>query len=236
MKAWQVMPLVIISLLLAVWSGWIRIGWNFRVTPSVGQHGALMVGSFLTTVILLERAVTFKNKLVLLLPFINGFSGVLLVLNYPLAAQYFLLAGSIGFCILVLNFIYRCREFYYYLLFAGAFCLTMGNWLLIRNGFYPQAVPWWMGYLLFTIVAERLELSRFLQVTTFQQNLLNSSLLIAFAGLLLPFQLNGNLLFAAGLGFTALWLFRFDMPLNLLNGQDNTGTPGSYYLQDMYGF
>ncbi len=55
---------------------WIRIGWNFPVSQSAGQHGALMVGSFLTTVILLERAITFKNRNVLLLPFINGLSGV----------------------------------------------------------------------------------------------------------------------------------------------------------------
>ena len=213
MKAWQIMPLVVTSLLLAVWSGWIRIGWNFPVAQSVGQHGALMVGSFLTTVILLERAVTFKNKLVLLLPFINGCSGVLFVAGYPVLAQYFLLAGSIGFCAMVLYFIYHYKELYYYLFFAGAFSLTMGNWLLIKTGFYPVAVPWWMGYLLFTIVAERLELSRFLRVTTFQQNLLNGSLLIAFIGLLLPFHLYGNIVFAAGLTLAAVWLFKFDMAI-----------------------
>jgi hypothetical protein len=212
-KAWQIMPLVIISLLLAVWTGWIRIGWNFPVTKSVGQHGELMIGSFLTTVILLERAVTFKNKLVLLLPFINGLSGVLFAIGYPVIAQYFLLTASIGFCIMVLHFMNRYKEFYYYLFFAGAFCLAMGNWLLIKNEFYPQAVPWWMGYLLLTIVAERLELSKFLKVTAFQQNLLNAALVVAFAGLLIPFHLYGNLVFAAGLIFTALWLFKFDMAI-----------------------
>ena len=89
----------------------------------------------------------------------------------------------------------------------------MGNWLLIKTAFYPVAVPWWMGYLLLTIVAERLELSRFLMITKFQQNLLIGSLLIAFAGLLIPFHLYGYLIFAAGLFFTALWLFRFDMAI-----------------------
>jgi hypothetical protein len=213
LKPLFVLPLVALSLLLAVWSGWIRIGWNFPVTQSVAQHGALMIGSFLSTVIFLERAVTFKSRLVLLLPFINGLSGLFFAIGQPLIAQYLLLAASIGFCIMVLNFIYRFKDQYYYLFFAGAFCLTIGNWLLIRGQFYPQAVPWWMGFLLFTIVAERLELSRFLQLTKIQNNLLLGALLIAFVGLLIPFHLNGSLVFAAGLVLTALWLFKFDMAI-----------------------
>jgi hypothetical protein len=55
MKPLFVLPLVVLSLLLAVWSGWIRIGWNFPVTQSVARHGGLMIGSFLSTVILLEK-------------------------------------------------------------------------------------------------------------------------------------------------------------------------------------
>jgi len=211
LKAVYVLPLIVFSLLLAIWSGWIRIGWNFPVSKSVGQHGALMVGSFLTTVILLERAVTFKNQLVLLLPLINGLSAIFFVSGNTIIAQYLLLAGSFGFCVMVLSFIYRYKEQYYYLFFAGAFCLLIGNWLLIKNQFYPQSVPWWMGYLLLTIVAERLELSRFLQVSKLQNNMLLGSLLIAFAGLLIPFHYKGDVIFAAGIALTALWLFKYDM-------------------------
>jgi hypothetical protein len=63
----------------------------------------------------------------------------------------------------------------------------MGNWLLIKSQFYPVAVSWWMGFLLLTIVAERLELSRFLKITTLQNNLLLAALSVAFAGLLFHF-------------------------------------------------
>jgi hypothetical protein len=213
LKAWHVLPLVVLSLLLGVWIGWIRIGWNFPVSASVAQHGALMVGSFLSTVIFLERAVTFKNKLVLLLPIMNGVSGVFFAANYPVIAQCCLLAGGIGFCIMCLHFIYRYQELYYYLFFAAAFCLSIGNWLLLKTAFYPQSVPWWMGFFLFTIVAERLELSRFLQLTKRQTYLLLFSLFIAFAGLVIPFHFNGNNVLATGLIFTALWLFKYDMAI-----------------------
>lgn len=145
------------------------------------------------------------------MPLANGLSGVFFAAGNLVIAQYLLLAGSIGLCLMCLYFIYRYKEQYYYLFFAGAFCLTIGNWLLIKNQFYPQAVSWWMGYLLLTIVAERLELSRFLQVSKLQNNLLLGSLAIAFAGLIIPFHFNGNFIFAAGLILTALWLLKFDM-------------------------
>lgn len=208
-----ILPLVVFSLLLAIWSGWIRIGWSLPSTKTTGHHGALMVGSFLSTVIFLERAVTFKNKLVLLLPLLNGLSAVFFVTGLPAVAQFILLAGSIGFCIMCLHFIYSYGELYYYLFFAGAFCLAIGNWLLFKTNFYPQSAPWWMGFFLFTIVSERLELSRFLPVTKKQSSLLLLCLAIAFIGLLIPFHFNGSLVFATGLILTASWLFKYDMAM-----------------------
>jgi hypothetical protein len=212
-RTWYVLPLVVLSLLLAIWSGWIRIGWSLPGNAGTAHHGALMIGSFLSTVIFLERAVTFKSKLVLLLPFVNGLSAVFFIAGLPLVAQSLLLAGSLGFCIMCLYFIYRYHELYYYLFFAAAFCLAIANWLLIRTQFFPQAVPWFMGFFLFTIVAERLELSRFLVLTKKQNYLLLFCLAVTFIGLLIPFHYNGNVVFATGLILTACWLFRYDMAM-----------------------
>lgn len=213
MKAAYILPFVLLSLLAAVWSGWIRIGWSLPADEATAHHGALMVGSFLSTVIFLERAVTFKSKWVLGLPLLNGLSGVWFCLNFPFVAQAFLFIGSLGFCAMCLYFIYKYGELYYYLFFAAAFCLTAGNGLLLQTHFYATAVPWWMGFFLFTIVAERLELSRFLPLTGGQRNLLLLCLLIAFVGLLIPFHLYGKGVFAAGLLLTSAWLLRFDMAM-----------------------
>ena len=64
-KAILIFPFIILSLLSAIWSGWLRIGWNFPITNIAAQHGALMVNSFLASLIFLERAVVFRNKWVI---------------------------------------------------------------------------------------------------------------------------------------------------------------------------
>jgi hypothetical protein len=211
LKPQFILPFLVLALLVAILSGLIRIGWQLSLTQAAGEHGALMVGSFLSSVIFLERAVTFKNKLVLLLPLMNAASAVAFLTGYPLVGQWMLLAGSLGFCVMCLYFVYHYKEKYYYLFFAGAFSLALGTWLLIRFQFYPRIVPWWMGYLLFTIVAERLELSRFLNITKQQNALLWLALAIVFAGLIIPFHLHGDIVFATGTILTAAWLLNYDM-------------------------
>jgi hypothetical protein len=94
---------------------------------------------------------------------------------------------------------------------AGAFCLVGGSLVLLKTHFYPNAVTWWMGFLLFTIVAERLELSRFLALTAFKRNLLLLCLTAVLASLFWPFHLKGNLVFAISVAATAVWLLRYDM-------------------------
>jgi len=47
----------VINLLTGLWAGLIRSGWNFPGTPLAVHHGAIMVGGFLTTLIILEKVV-----------------------------------------------------------------------------------------------------------------------------------------------------------------------------------
>lgn len=210
-KAILVFPLMIFSLLLAVWSGWLRIGWNFPVTNVAAQHGALMVNSFLASLIFLERAVTFRNKWVLLLPFINAASTLAFIFNLPTAAQLMFIAGSSGFVIMCSYFICRYKETYYIIFLAGAICLLVGNIILFKTNFFPNAVTWWIGFLLITIVAERLELSRFLALSNFKRSLLWICILLVIFALAWPFHLYGNIFLSVAIAATALWLLKFDM-------------------------
>jgi hypothetical protein len=210
-KALFVLPFILLSLLLAIWSGWLRIGWSLPVTAAASHHGALMVGSFLSTLIFLERAVTFKTKWILLLPFVNGLSAVFFIAGLYSIAQWMLIAGSAGFVAMCAYFIYQYNELYYYVFLAGAVCLLIGNTLLLSTAFYPNAVNWWIAFLLFTIVAERLELSRFLALTSFKRNALLFALLITLIALFIPFHLYGNIIFSTGLILNAIWLLRYDM-------------------------
>jgi hypothetical protein len=210
-KAIAPLPLILLSLLLAIWGGWIRIGWSLPVSQVAAQHGAMMVGSFLGTLIFLERAVTFQNKWVLLLPVINGLSVLAFVVHQPELAQLFLIVGSLGFTVMCGYFIKQYKELYYYVFFAGALCLLTGNIIIWKTNFYPNAVTWWIGFLLFTIVAERLELSRFLGLSNFKRNLLLVALGSVGVGLAWPFHYSGNVVFALSLFAIALWLLKYDM-------------------------
>jgi hypothetical protein len=210
-KAIAPLPLILLSLLLAIWGGWIRIGWSLPVSHAGAQHGAMMVGSFLATLILLERAVTFQNKWVLLLPVINGLSVIAFVVQLPELAQLFLIAASLGFAVMCGYFIQKYKELYYYVFFAGALCLFTGNVIVWKTHFYPNAVTWWIGFLLLTIVAERLELSRFLGLSPFKRNLLLIALGSVGAGLIWPFHIGGHIVFALSIFAIALWLLKYDM-------------------------
>jgi hypothetical protein len=54
LKPLFVLPFVVLFLLLAIWTGWIGIGWNFPV-KSVRQAATLRIGSFLSAVIFLTE-------------------------------------------------------------------------------------------------------------------------------------------------------------------------------------
>jgi hypothetical protein len=206
-----VLPFILLSLLTAIWTGWQRIGWDLPLTNATGHHGSLMVGSFLATLIFLERCVTFKNKWILLLPIINGLSAVFFITKNPLIAQILLIAGSAGFFIMCCYFIYKFKEFYYYFFLLGAFTLVSGNIILFKTNFYPNAVPWWIGFFLFTIVAERIELSRFLPLNNLKKNTLTTILVLFLISLFLPFHSYGRVIFAIALALAGLWLLKFDM-------------------------
>ncbi len=210
-KAIAPLPLILLSLLLAIWGGWIRIGWSLPVHQVAAQHGAMMVGSFLASLIFLERAVTFKSRWVLLLPVVNGLSVLAFIAGQPVLAQLSLIAGSLGFTIMCGYFIKQYRELHYYVFFAGSLCLLIGNILIWKTHFYPDAVTWWMGFLLFTIVAERLELSRFLGLSNFKRNLLLAALGSVGIALAWPYHLYGHIVFAVAFLAIALWLLQYDM-------------------------
>jgi hypothetical protein len=206
-----ILPLILLSLLLAIWTGLLRIDMELPGTLAIAHHGSLMVNSFLATVIFLERAVSFRSKWLLLLPFVNVLSLIAFIINLPTIAFSLNIAGAAGFLTMCGWFIYKHKEPYYYVFFIGAFCLLTGNILLLRTNFYPAAIVFWMLFLLFTIVAERLELTRFLPVNKKAKAALFLFLSLVFVAALLPFHSYGSYLLASTFIVTAAWLLKYDM-------------------------
>ncbi len=206
------MILAVINLLVGLWAGWIRAGWNFPGTSLSVHHGAIMVGGFLTTLIALEKAIPLKRNIVLIVPLISALSLIMAIPGYFNPGLYFLLAGSIGLFGIHMWYLYLYpRDLSALLMLAGAGCLVVGNGMLIHEKFYPSAFPWWMGFLLLTITAERLELSKFLPVSTGVKYFLLGLLTLFLTGILMPFYGIGKYVSGASFLCIAVWMLRYDV-------------------------
>ena len=208
------LPFAILSMIAGIWAGWIRAGWDFSFSQLAMHHGGLMVGSFLGTLIIIERAITFKNRLILLIPLINALSLPLFFLEFNDAALMALMAGGLGIFILFVIISWRHPQFYHFVITAGALCYLIGSIILFDTHSYPATFRWWMAFFLLTIVGERLELSRFLNISSNLKVLLVLFLVLFIVSILLPFHSKaGDYLFSASLTLTGLWLLRYDMAL-----------------------
>lgn len=205
------MALVVLSVVLGILGGYNRLGWNGLPTGLAGEHGAIMVGSFLGTLILLERAVVAKNKWFLLAPILNGLSLPLFLLGHSNAALLALVAGSMGLCYIYLDIIHRYRELYYYVMLVGAVCWLIGNILAWKYHFYLQALPWWISFLLLTITGERLELSRFLPIKKWQKGFLLVLLAVFVVASGSFYHGWGQAVAGISLLLVAAWLLKYDM-------------------------
>ncbi|AHM62472.1 hypothetical protein D770_21115 [Flammeovirgaceae bacterium 311] len=210
-KVLPLLPLVLLALLLALWTGLIRMGWQLPLSRGVADHGALMAGSFLGSLIIIERAVVLKKLWSYTIPAINLLSLPLFLFGYPLIAYGCLVAGSLGLMLIFWLLLQRQSDASMWVMLCGAACWLIGNVLLLQHDLYPMAVFWWVLFLLLTISGERLELTRFLPITSKQKCLLYAALLLGVAGVLMPYHSSGRWVLGAGLIGTASWLFRFDI-------------------------
>jgi len=171
-----------------------------------------MVGGFLTTLIALEKTIPLKRTGLLIIPLLSALTLLMAVNGCYYVGLAFLLAGSIGlFCVQGFYFIRYPHERSIILMLIGACCLVMGNTMLIRNQFYPAAFPWWMGFVLFTIVGERMELSKFLPVSNRAKAILMTLLAFFPLGVLLPFHHTGKYFSGIALIGISVWMMRNDV-------------------------
>lgn len=212
LKPFYLIPLVLLALLTGISGGWIRLGsMTFALASGASNHGLLMVGGFLGTLISIERAMVMKKRIWLIIPLLTGLSSLFFLINLDQAGMGALLAGSFGLSMIMHFQTIRHPFFHSILLYLGAVCWLIGNFLAWHFGMIAAGSTWWIGFLLFTIVGERLELSQFLPVPTWSKQALGILLSLFFIGLVLPFHGIGNeVMGMAGL-LISVWLLIFDM-------------------------
>jgi len=237
------MALAGLSLLVALWAGLVRLGWQWPgsgLLPA-GQHGAFMVSGFLGTLISLERAVALRQnrqnsgrgaaqpdydtRLYYLAPAVSGLGAFALLIGLPpLVGRGAITLGALGLTLLFVV-IYRLQpNRANATMAAGAGAWLVGDLLWLAGAPVSRAVPWWAGFLVLTIVGERLELARVLFWGQGARRLYLLAIATFVAGLLLslvpaglPFAAGGSgfspgvRLSGAGLLLLAAWLWRHDI-------------------------
>jgi hypothetical protein len=210
-------PLALASLVGGLWAGLARMGWplRFAVPDLLHAHGALMVAGFLGTVIGIERAVALGARWAFAAPLLTGASSLVLIASpYTLEAGHGIAAGSGVFLVASLLIFLRQRAVFTAVMLLGALCWLLGNvlWLSPRPVF--QIVHGWTAFLVLTIAAERLELTR---LTPRGRGVLGAFVvlvLVILAGALLAVfhdLIHGTRVFGVGLVAMAVWLGRFDV-------------------------
>ena len=203
-------------LLLGLWGGLARVGWLLPMPHSnlVSQHGALMLSGFLGALISLERAVALEKRWAYAAPALAGLGGLAISLGLPdLIGHSLIVAGSLGLVAIFIYIVKHRPDAAHSMMGAGALLWAIGNvlWWLGAPAF--QAVPWWIGFLLLTIIGERLELGRVLRLSRNVHLLLLGFVVLFVAGLVISrvqFQLGIQVCGASLIGMS-VWLLRFDI-------------------------
>jgi hypothetical protein len=196
------MALAGLSLLSALLFGFTRLGWMVPLPAwsFSANHGPLMIGGFLGTLIGLERAVALGWRWAYSAPLFAAVGGLILLLGL------FFICVSVVLC-------RRQLTGFMVTMSLGAVLWFVGN--LLWNADYPlyEVVPWWIGFLVLTIAGERLEINRLMRLSPWTRMVFALSISLFLLGLavsLIAFQ-RGLQLSGIGLLALALWLLYYDI-------------------------
>jgi hypothetical protein len=211
-----VAALGVLALLAGLWAGLIRIGWPLPpLQPALPlAHGPLMVSGFLGTLIGLERAVAFGRPAAYAVPLISGAGGLALLAGAPAPAAPALMAlASAGFAAIVASGFARHPAIFTGVMGMGALVWLTGNALWLAGAPVYGVAPWFGGFLLLTIVGERLELSRLARPAPLSRGTFLAAVAVYLLGLLVTFGAPqiGERLEGLGMLGLALWLLCFDI-------------------------
>jgi len=212
--------LVALSLVAGVSGGLLRYGvvvpgaadaaWLGRAGLS---HPALMICTFLGTVIGLERAVAVKLTAAFAAPLASALAGVCLLAGQTGAAGWLLVLASLVFGWVNVVVVRRQSAPHTQLLLASAGTWLVGNLLFAAGQGSAAVLPWWFAFLVMTIAAERLEMTRLMRRRPAAPWLLLAvlSLMVAGAAWSWPSPRLGGVLYGFALLLLAWWLVTYDI-------------------------
>lgn len=223
-KRWRRLRLIplaagAVALLVGLWAGLARLGLALPGgIPALAEfHGALMVSGFLGTLISLERAVAIGRWWAYTAPALSAIGAAAIIVGAPaLAGGAFLLAGvALTFNSSIV--VARQPALFTVLLTVAAACWAGGTLLWIGGAEAANVSGWWLAFLVLTIAAERLELSRLLSPPRSSQLTFSFAVALIIVGMARAELADEAAIFSgAGLLAVTVWLVRHDIALRTI--------------------
>lgn len=184
-------------------------------------HAALMICGFMGTLIGVERAVAVKLRAAWLAPLASALGGLCLLLGWHSPGAWLLVGAAVAFTGVNVVVVRRQRADHTLLLLLSALAWLAGNLLFALRPGSGSALPWWFAFLVMTIAAERLEMTRLMRRRPGAQVSLHAVLAALLAGatvsVMSPYW--GGLLYGGTMVALALWLGIFDIARRTVRAQ-----------------
>jgi hypothetical protein len=209
-----IMCVALVSMATGLLGGLSRIGVDLPVAPHwADMHGPVMICGLFGTLIALERATAYGRAWAYLAPACFGAAGLAMIAGLPTdIAGPLILAGSALFVAISAALVILQPAIFTGVLLAGVLALASGNALLVSGSDIPSVSGYWLAFLVCTIVAERLELSRILGPQRPASIALVGLLALFVAGASMGLmEQPGRTLGGIGLLGTVGWLSRYDI-------------------------
>ena len=180
---------------------------------AVLAHAFLMTCGFLGTAIGIERAVAIKDRFAFAAPGASALAGLAMLAGLPSLAAWLAVAAAVAFIAVNVVVVERQRAPHTILLLTGAAAWLVGNLLQVLGTHSAAVIPWWFAFLILTIAAERLEMTRLMR----RRPGAAETLYVCLGALLLSsatFALSpvwGGIAYGASLLGLAGWMIVFDI-------------------------
>ena len=203
-----------IALTASLWGGLTRLGFALPAGTARAVHGPVMVLGAIGTLVALERAVALARPSAYVAPAASGIGALVLLAGGPYALGKGLLgAAGVGLVAVFVHLYRRQPEVHFIVMGLGAVLWPAAVAVWAVTGQVPRATPWLVGFLVLTIVGERVELSRLSQPTPAARTALLATIGLFVAGLLVGLAMPAAGVRIAGVSLLScgVWLVRHDL-------------------------
>jgi len=224
----MLMTLVVMSLISGIVGGLARWGLTLPsplqapwTTQALAWHAALMIGGFLGTVIGIERAVALRTQWAFTAPACSASAVLFLLMDSARVGALLLWLASVAFIAVNTVIVHRQSARHTWLLLLSAVTWLLGNTLFMTQGIGEGTLSAWFAFLVLTIAAERLEMTRLMRLHRTALPCLTLVLGLLMAGVIcsMGWPLGGGLMYGLALLTLAIWLATFDIARRTVRAQ-----------------